>query len=76
MTNLLGAEKQIPHFVRDDKLWAGGWPSYREAKGGALRLGRGAGLWDRFLAFRVWLPGAPGSRPFSARQPGHRVDSG
>jgi len=35
-------------------VWAGG-PSYREAKGGAPRLDRGAGWWNRFPAFRVWL---------------------
>jgi len=30
-------------------------PSYREAKGGAPRLDRCAGWWNRFPAFRVWL---------------------
>src|SRR6267154_3485438 len=34
--------------------WAGG-PSYREAKGGALRLGRVAERWDKFPGSRVWL---------------------
>src|SRR5713226_1064954 len=32
-----------------------GGPSYREAKGGALRPGRVAERWDKFPASRVWL---------------------
>src|SRR6266851_4052165 len=32
-----------------------GGPSYREAKGGALRLGRVAERWDKFPGSRVWL---------------------
>jgi len=32
-----------------------GGPSYREAKGGALRLDRVAERWDKFPGSRVWL---------------------
>jgi hypothetical protein len=38
-----------------EKLSSAGGLSYREAKGGALRLGRVAERWDKFPAFRVWL---------------------
>src|ERR1700730_7928196 len=41
-----------------------GCPVYREAKGGALRLGRVAARWDKFPGSRLWLlSSATRSRP-------------
>jgi hypothetical protein len=46
-----------------------GGPSYREEQGGALRLDRGAGRWERFPAFRVGLlSSAIRSRPLPVLQ--------
>ena len=55
------------------ELMAAG-PSYREAKGGALRLGRVVARWDEFPGSCVWLPSSdsisttPSSPGLSQRQ--------
>ena len=54
-TNATSCQYLMRHSIVSGVVEVAGWPSYRKAKGGALRPGPVAKRWDKVPGSRVWL---------------------